>query len=100
MTNMPDDNQGLHKSGSTRGDLKKHTKSMQMGNHENMRGVASAKCVDSQIIEDVMHRIFHDCRTKDAVFELKPRKKTFQKKLEQQSLFCANCSGSKHIKML
>ena len=34
-------------------------------NHEPMRVVASAKCVDSKLIEDVMHRIFRDYRTND-----------------------------------
>jgi hypothetical protein len=65
MTNMPDDNQGPYKSGCTGGDAKKRAKAMQTGNHEEMKVVASAKCVDSKLIEDVMHRIFHDYRTND-----------------------------------
>ena len=65
MTNMPDDNQGPYKCGKTGGDAKKRAKDMQTGNHEEMRVVASAKCVDSKLIEDVMHRIFRDYRTND-----------------------------------
>ena len=65
MTNMPDDNQGPYKCGKTGGDPKKRAKEMQTGNHEEMRVVASAKCVDSKLVEDVMHRIFWDYRTSD-----------------------------------
>ena len=65
MTNMPDDNQGPYKCGKTGGDVKKRAKDMQTGNHEDMRVVANVKCVDSKLVEDVMHRIFHDYRTND-----------------------------------
>ena len=65
MTNMPDDNQGPYKCGKTGGDAKKRAKEMQTGNHEAMRVVASTKCVDSKLVEDVMHRIFRDYRTND-----------------------------------
>lgn len=65
MTNMPDDLQGPYKCGKTGGDAKKRAKEMQTGNHEAMRVVASAKCVDSKLVEDVMHRIFWDYRTND-----------------------------------
>ena len=65
MTNMPDDNQGPYKCGKTGGDAKKRAKEMQTGNHEEMRVVASVKCVDSKLVEDVMHRIFRDYRTND-----------------------------------
>lgn len=62
---MPDDSQGPYKCGKTGGDAKKRAKEMQTGNHNEMRVVASAKCIDSKLIEDVMHRIFHDYRTND-----------------------------------
>ena len=65
MTNMPDDHQGPYKCGKTGGDAKKRAQDMQTGNHEEMRVVASAKCVDSKLVEDVMHRIFWDYRTND-----------------------------------
>ena len=65
MTNMPDDIKGPYKCGKTGGDVKKRAKELQTGNHEEMRVVASAKCVDSKLVEDVMHRIFHDYRTND-----------------------------------
>ena len=65
MTNMPDDSKGPYKCGKTGGDAKKRAQEMQTGNHEEMRVVASAKCVDSKLIEDVMHRIFRDYRTND-----------------------------------
>ena len=65
MTNMPDDNQGPYKIGKTGGDAKKRAKDMQTGNHEEMRVLASAKCVNSKVVEDVMHCIFWDYRTND-----------------------------------
>ena len=65
MTNMPDDSHGPYKCGKTGGDAKKRAKEMQTGNHEEMRVVASVKCVDSKLVEDVMHRIFRDYRTND-----------------------------------
>ena len=65
MTNMAEDNRGPYKCGKTGGDVKKRAKEMQTGNHEEMRVVASAKCVESKLVEDVMHQIFHDYRTND-----------------------------------
>ena len=65
MTNMPDDNQGPYKCGKTGGDAKKRAKEMQTGNHEAMRVIASAKCMNSKVVEDVMFQIFRDYRTND-----------------------------------
>ena len=65
MSNNPDPQQGPFKSGCTAGDAKKRAKGMQTGNHEEMKVVASVKCMDAELVEKVMHRIFHDYRTND-----------------------------------
>ena len=65
MSNNPDPQQGPFKSGCTAGDAKKRAKGMQTGNHEELKVVASVKCVDAELVEKVMHRIFHDYRTND-----------------------------------
>ena len=65
MTNNADPQKGPLKSGCTGGDVKKRANGMQTGNHEEMKVVASVKCVDAELVEKVMHRIFHDYRTND-----------------------------------
>ena len=65
MTNNADSQQGPFKSGCTAGDAKKRAKGMQTGNHEELKVVASVKCMDAELVEKVMHRIFHDYRTND-----------------------------------
>ena len=65
MTNNADSQKGPFKSGCTGGDAKKRAKGMQTGNYEEMKVVASVKCMDAELVEKVMHRIFHDYRTND-----------------------------------
>ena len=65
MTNNADSQQGPFKSGCTARDPRKRAKGMQTGNHEELKVVASVKCMDAELVEKVMHRIFHDYRTND-----------------------------------
>ena len=65
MTNNADPQRGPFKSGCTARDPKKRAKGMQTGNHEELKVVASVKCMDAELVEKVMHRIFHDYRTND-----------------------------------